>query len=257
VRFLASARGIFREGKRISRRIALDLTKGEEEETKKRIDALVRTIDLPEGVRFGASTSGRRLDDEVGSMKFAALVSILFIYLLMGFLFESFILPLSIILTIPLASLGVLWTHYFAGRDLDFLGFIGVILLIGVVVNNGIVYVDYVNRLRVAGHERTEAVLLAAKRRFRPIMMTAGTTIGGMIPLTLGAPTSIGISYRSFGLALIGGMATASALTLLVVPVFYTLLDDARNALLRAFRAAIRGGKLRGGEAPESTDAET
>jgi len=254
VRYLAAARGIFREGKRISRRIALDLEKGKEEATRKRIDALLRTIDLPEGVRFGASSAGNRFDEEVSAMKFAAVVSVLFIYLLMGFLFESFVLPLSIILTIPLASLGVLWTHYFAGRDLDFLGFIGVILLIGVVVNNGIVFVDYVNRLRVAGHERTEAVLLAAKRRYRPIMMTAGTTICGMIPLTLGAPTSIGLSYRSFGLALIGGMATASALTLLVVPVFYTLLDDARTFLLRTFGAAIRGGASRRSRASRIPD---
>ncbi len=243
VSYLAAARGIFRQDKRVSRRIALDLEKGKEEATRKRIAALIRTIDLPEGVRFGSSTAGSRFDDEVSALKFAALVSVLFIYLLMGFLFESFVLPLSIILTIPLASLGVLWTHYFAARDLDFLGFIGVILLIGVVVNNGIVLVDYINRLRDAGHERAEAVLLAAKRRFRPIMMTAATTICGMIPLTLGPPTSIGLSYRSFGLALIGGMATASALTLLVVPVFYTLLDDARMFLSRVFGAAIRGSR--------------
>jgi len=195
------------------------------------------TVDLPEGVRFGESAAGAKLDDEIASLKFAALVSILFIYLLMGFLFESFVLPLSIVLTIPLASIGVLWLHYLTGRDLDFLGFIGVILLIGVVVNNGIVFVDYVNRLRLEGHARTDAVLLAARRRFRPILMTAATTICGMIPLTMGEPTSIGLSYRSFGLTLIGGMITATALTLLVVPVFYTLLDDARHAVMRALRA--------------------
>ena len=240
VRFLASAQGIFRERKRISRRIVMDLAADDEEATRKRVDALVGTIDLPEGVRFGSSTVGKRLDDDIAALKFAALISIVFIYLLMGFLFESFILPLSIIVTIPLASIGVLWCHYFAGRDLDFLGFIGVVLLIGVVVNNGIVFVDYVNRLRGAGHERGRAVLLAAERRFRPIMMTATTTICGMIPLTLGAPSSIGISYRSFGLTLIGGMATATALTLLVVPVFYTLLDDARVKVGGAFSFAVR-----------------
>lgn len=237
--FLSSSAGIFRQDKRIARRITYDLDEDQAEDARDRIDAIVAGFDLPEGVRFGEPTAGRRLDDEIDSLKFAALISVLFVYLLMGFLFESFVLPLSIILTIPLATLGVLWSHYFAGRDLDFLGFIGVILLIGVVVNNGIVLIDYAQRRRAEGIPRTEAILLAARRRFRPIMMTALSTIVGMIPLTVGAPTSIGISYRSFGLALIGGMLTATALTLLVVPVFYTLFDDARRAALRAL--GLRG----------------
>jgi HAE1 family hydrophobic/amphiphilic exporter-1 len=232
--FLTASAGIFREDKRISRRITFDLDQDQAEQTRDRIDALVGGFDLPEGVRFGDRMAGQHLDEEVAGLKFAALVSVLFVYLLMGFLFESFVLPLSIILTIPLASLGVLWSHYWAGRDLDFLGFIGVILLIGVVVNNGIVLIDYAQRLRAEGMARTEALLLAARRRFRPIMMTAMSTIVGMIPLTAGAPTSIGISYRSFGLALIGGMVAATFLTLLVVPVFYTLFDDARNGVFRA-----------------------
>lgn len=232
--FLTSAAGIFREDKRIARRITFDLDESQADQARERIDALAAAYDLPEGIRFGDRLAADRLDEEVESLRFAAIVSVLFVYLLMGFLFESFILPLSIILTIPLATLGVLWSHFFAGRDLDFLGFIGVILLIGVVVNNGIVLIDYAQRLRAEGLARTEALLTAARRRFRPIMMTALSTIVGMIPLTLGAPTSIGLSYRSFGLSLIGGMITATFLTLLVVPVFYTLFDDARAALFRA-----------------------
>lgn len=237
-RFISSSKGIFRENKRMSRRVTFDLTEEDGEETKKRLEALFSDLNLPEGVRLGARSAQNRFDDEVASLRFAALVSVVFVYLLMGFLFESFILPLSIIFTIPLATLGVIWVHAIAQRDLDFLGFIGVILLIGVVVNNGIVFVDYVNRARDAGVARTEAVLLAARRRFRPIMMTAGSTIFGMIPLTIGQSTGIGISYRSFGLALIGGMVTATALTLLVVPVLYTLLDDARDSVGRAIRRA-------------------
>jgi HAE1 family hydrophobic/amphiphilic exporter-1 len=158
----------------------------------------------------------------------------------MGFLFESFILPLSIICTIPLAGLGVTWIHYFTGKDMDFLGLVGAILLIGVVVNNGIVLIDYVIRLRAEGRERTDALLTAAARRFRPIAMTALTTIIGMIPLTFSAPSRLGISYKSFGLTLIGGMTTATILTLLVVPVFYTFFDDARVAFARVLRRAFK-----------------
>ncbi len=239
-KFLSSPRGIFRQEKRISRRITLDLMPEKEAETEARIDTLLAGVDLPEGVRFQEGGDVVIVNEDVESMKFAAVVSILFIYLLMGFLFESFILPLSIIFTIPAAAMGVIWAHAIADRDLDFLGFVGVILLIGVVVNNGIVFVDYVNRLRLAGMQRGQAVLVAAERRFRPIMMTAATTICGMIPLTIGEPSSIGISYRSFGLTLMGGMATATALTLLVVPIFYTLLDDASARTMAILRRGLR-----------------
>ncbi|MCG8421867.1 MAG: efflux RND transporter permease subunit [Proteobacteria bacterium] len=240
VSFLAASRSIYRRGKRVSHSLTVDLVEGKERETKKRLDALFRTIDLPEGVRFGTHSDQNRLDDDVAAMQFAAVVSVIFIYFLMGFLFESFLLPLSVIVAIPMASIGVAWIHFITGRDLDFLGFVGVILLIGVVVNNGIVLVDTIHRLRSEGQERTKAVLLAAARRFRPIMMTAGTTICGMIPLTLGAPTSIGLSYKSFGFTLISGMITSTALTLLVVPVLYTVLDDARQSVLDSLRRALR-----------------
>jgi len=240
-RYLASARGIFRQDKRISRRITIDLEPEQAQQARAKIEALMADTDLPEGVRWlRGIEAGTGQNEEVASMKFAALISIVFIYLLMGFLFESFILPLSIIFTIPAAAIGVIWAHAIADRELDFLGFVGVILLIGVVVNNGIVFVDYVNRLRQEGEERGRAIILAAERRFRPIMMTATTTIGGMIPLTVGDPSSIGISYRSFGLTLMGGMATATALTLLVVPIFYTLLDDASVRGLALARRALR-----------------
>jgi HAE1 family hydrophobic/amphiphilic exporter-1 len=177
---------------------------------------------------------------------FAAQLSIIFIYLLIGFLFESFILPLSIIFTIPLGAIGVAWVHYLTGKDLDFLGIVGAILLIGVVVNNGIVLIDYVIRLRAGGMERSQALVTATGRRFRPIAMTALTTIIGMIPLTLARPNEMGLSYKSFGLTLIGGMTTATLLTLLVVPVFYTFFDDARAALMRALRPSSQPAPLPG-----------
>ncbi|MDX1502865.1 MAG: efflux RND transporter permease subunit [Thermoanaerobaculia bacterium] len=237
-RYLTSSRRIFRNNKRTSRTITLELEEDREQETRQRLTALAAVIDLPEGVRFGGG-GGRGMSEDLQAMAFAAVVSVIFIYLLMGFLFESFILPLSIILTIPLASLGVYWGHFLMGRNIDFLGVVGLILLIGVVVNNGIVLIDYVTRLRHAGRDRSEALLLAAERRFRPIMMTAMTTIGGMIPLTVGGSTSIGLSYKSFGLTLIGGLTTATLLTLLVVPVFYTFFDDAREVMTRVARRAL------------------
>ncbi len=237
---LPSATTISRRNKQTARRITVELEEGKEDGARRDLYALMATVDLPEGMSFGPRAARGGASQDAQNMLFAAALSILFVYLLMGFLFESFLLPISILVTIPLANLGVTWMHIIAGRNIDFLGLIGLIILIGVVVNNGIVLIDYVRRLRERGHERTEALLLATERRFRPIMMTALTTICGMIPLTVGAPSSIGLSYTSFGLTLIGGMITSSFLTLLVVPVFYTFIEDGRSALSSAISGALR-----------------
>ena len=226
---LPAATSIFRRNKQTARRITLELEEGSEDPAREAIYTAIANVDLPEGVSFGSRVTRGFDSDEARNLMFAALLSIVFVYLLMGFLFESFLLPLAILVTIPLANLGVTWMHFAVGRDLDFLGLVGLIILIGVVVNNGIVLLDYVNRLRAGGLERGQALLLATERRFRPIMMTALTTICGMVPLTLGEPMRMGLSYKSFGLTLIGGMVTSSLLTLLVVPVLYTLLEDARE----------------------------
>lgn len=236
---LNTPKNVFRMDKRISRVLTAELKKETAKETRLQLMVLQRQFSLPEGVSF-SQLRVRTQEEEIGSMIFAAQLSIIFIYLLIGFLFESFILPLSIICTIPLGAIGVAWIHYLTGKDLDFLGFVGAILLIGVVVNNGIVLIDYVIRLRAEGMERAQALVTAAARRFRPIAMTALTTIIGMVPLTISHPNRLGIGYKSFGLTLIGGMTTATLLTLLVVPVFYTFFDDIRVAFARVLRRALR-----------------
>ena len=130
-----------------------------------------------------------------------------------------------------------MWGHILTGRDVDFLGMVAMILLIGIVVNNGIVLIDYVNRLRNQGMARRDALLKATNLRFRPIMMTAITTIGGMVPLAIAGANSIGISYTSFS---IGGLTTATLLTLLVVPILYTLFDDMRAVLANTVTRAVQ-----------------
>jgi HAE1 family hydrophobic/amphiphilic exporter-1 len=240
---LPQATSIVRRDKMVGRSITLELEEGAEAETRNRLAQLQSSIDLPEGMSFGGSRQLQSVEDEFAGIQFAVTLSIILIYLLMGFLFESFILPMSILITIPLSSIGMMWGHVLTGRDVDFLGAVAMILLIGIVVNNGIVLIDYVNRLRERGHSRKEAILLATQRRFRPIMMTAITTIGGMIPLALAGANSIGLSYTSFSITLIGGLSTATLLTLLVVPVFYTMFDDLRAAMQAAIRP-LRAPKM-------------
>ena len=237
-RMLDTPRGINRRDRKVTHSLVLELEKDKAKEARANLIAIQELIDLPEGVRFQIDRFSWNNED-LASMQFAVVMSVVFIYLLMGVLFESFILPLSIVITIPLASIGVGWIHYLTDKDMDMLGLVGISLLIGVVVNNGIVLIDYVNRLRRQGLDRTEALLKGADRRFRPIVMTALTTIIGMLPLTVSKPSAIGMSYKSFGLTLIGGMTTATLLTLLIIPVFYTFFDDARVAFARTLKRVL------------------
>lgn len=252
-RMLDTPRGINRRERRVSHAMVLELEQDKAREAREALQAILKQLDPPEGVRFATVAAGMDQMD-LKSMQFAAFMSVVFIYLLMGVLFESFVLPLSIVLTIPLAAIGVIWIHYLAEKDLDMLGIVGIILLIGVVVNNGIVLIDYINRLREEGWVRKEAILKGAEERFRPIIMTALTTIIGMLPLTVSQPSAIGMSYKSFGLTLIGGMSTATLLTLLVVPVFYTFFDDARTTCSRLMSLALN--LVRGSSSEESSNPE-
>ena len=226
---LKSETSINRSNKKVSYHISMKLKSGEEKQARRAIENARRNIDLPESVSF-SEIKVTFNDDEMSASLIAMGLSIVFIYMLIAFLFESILMPLSIVLTIPLAAIGSIWVHYLTGTEIDDMGIVGGILLIGVVVNNGIVLIDYVNRLRLRGMERTEALLLATRHRFRPIVMTALATIFGMIPLTF-SDAEMGRSFESFGFMIIGGMTSATLFTLLAVPVFYTLIDDARQAL--------------------------
>ena len=187
-----------------------------------------KNINLPEGVSFDRPQ--KTIDDEDRQQGSIMLIlSIVFVYMIMAFFFESMLIPLSIILTIPLASMGAVLALKFSNTFIDQMVYTGAMFLVGIVVNNGIVLVDYANRLRRSGVARTEALLRAARHRFRPIIMTAMTTICGMIPLTFGNAVEMGVNFKSFGLVLIGGMTSATLFTLLAVPVFYTLIEDARE----------------------------
>ena len=198
--------------------------------TKQAIEQAKNDINLPEGVSFDETkTSFGDEDRKNGAIMIA--LAIVFVYMLMAFFFESMLIPLSIILTIPLASMGAVLALKISNTYIDHMVYTGALLLVGVVVNNGIVLVDYANRLRRSGAERSEALLIAARHRFRPIIMTALTTICGMIPLTFGSSVEMGINFKSFGLVLIGGMTSATLFTLLAVPVFYTLIEDAQKTL--------------------------
>ena len=227
-----------RNNKRVAALMRLELEPEAREATMGRLREFLSKWKLPEGVTFDADHVVREQQDTQRDLAGAMALGTVFIFLIMAFLFESFILPLSVLPSIPLSFVGVWWFLYLTGEHIDALAGIGIILLLGVVVNNAIVLIDFVNSARAAGLSRTDAIVQAGLLRFRPILMTALTTIGGMLPLALSEPTGEGIPYNAFGKALVGGMVTATVLTLVVVPVTYTYLDDLRT-FTRAWLARL------------------
>jgi HAE1 family hydrophobic/amphiphilic exporter-1 len=193
-----------------------------------KIDEAMEGFEMPQGYSWDKGERYIEIQESNEARNFAMILAITFVFLLMGVLFESFILPLSIIVSIPFAFIGVYWLLYLTDTTFEIMAGIGLIILIGVVVNNAIVLIDLVNRLRGEGYSRLDAILEAGYHRFRPILMTALTTIFGLMPMAVGKSSLIGIPYAPLGRTMIGGLITSTFLTLFVVPLFYTYFDDLR-----------------------------
>jgi len=156
----------------------------------------------------------------------ALILAVIFIYLILASLFGSFVQPLSIMLALPLSLLGVGIALLITNGTLNVMSMIGIIMLMGLVTKNGILLIDFVNQSRSEGADRLAAILASARIRLRPIIMTTAAMVFGMVPLALALGE--GAEQRApMARAVIGGLITSTLLTLFVVPVVYTLLDDA------------------------------
>jgi HAE1 family hydrophobic/amphiphilic exporter-1 len=222
---------IRREDGKTRLRVSAFTTKDDLKGLYEEIDRAMAGFHMPRGYSWDKGERYARFRESSNALYFAVIMAITCVFLLMGVLFESFVLPFSVLLSIPFAFLGVYWTLYLTNTPLDMMAQIGLIVLIGVVVNNAIVLVDMVNRHRAEGKDRTEAILEAGYNRFRPILMTTFTTIFGLLPLAIGNTNLIGIPYAPLGRTMMGGLFASTFLTLFVVPLFYTYLDDLRTAL--------------------------
>ena len=197
-------------------------------------------LELPRGYAWDRGDSALvRQEEEFGEFRNALILSIVLVFLVMGILFESVMLPFSVLVTIPFAIVGALWTLFLSGRAMDFMGWIGMIILAGVVVNNGIVLIDRIHNLR-REHERKQAVILGCGQRVRPVLMTALTTVCGLLPMMLSAPPPNGIDYRALATIVAGGLIASTFFTLWVVPLAYTLIDDLSHQLRGIVRWALR-----------------
>jgi len=191
-----------------------------------------RELDISNEYEFEAVGPSKRMRETLSAVGFAFLMALVSIYMILAAQFNSFIHPITIMVAAPLSFVGAFAALLLTGSTLDVFGQIAFLMLMGIVMKNGILLVDYINTLRSRGLGLHEAVLEAGPTRMRPVLMTAFSTIFGLMPLAIGAGD--GSEWRSpMGLVAIGGLATSTPLTLLVVPVAYTLLDDAQTTLMR------------------------
>jgi len=164
----------------------------------------------------------QKMRESFKSLRFALIFAIILVYMIMAAQFESLWQPFIIMFTLPLSSIGVALALLVTGTSLNVIVLMGVIMLGGIVVNNAIVLIDYINRVRKEGMETMEAVIRASKTRFRPILMTTLTTVLGLLPLALGFGE--GAELRApLAITVIGGLSTATFLTLLIIPNFYLI----------------------------------
>jgi len=191
-------------------------------------------FNLPAGYEWNLGEEFRRFEREESETKFGLILAIILIYLIMASLFESYIHPLAILLAIPFAFTGVAVAFSVLDVPLDSVSRLGLLLLCGLVVNNAIVLIDYVNRLRRDGMERHDAIVKGGKDRMRPILMTTFTTILGLLPMVLplflpflfGPFEGRGSIWAPVGLVVISGLITSTILTLVIMPTIYSLIDD-------------------------------
>ncbi|MBL8861284.1 MAG: efflux RND transporter permease subunit [Planctomycetes bacterium] len=210
----------------------------------------LEALELPRGYEIADdSLASVRVDQELSGIRGALLLSVVLVFLLMGILFESYVLPVSVLFTIPFAFAGSVWTLWLTGTAMDSVGWIGIIVLVGVVVNNGIVLVARITQLRAAGSQRAAAVVDACAQRVRPILMTALTSVMGLVPMALSEPRGETIDYRALATCVAGGLAASTFFTLWVVPLAYTLIDDLSETARRQVAWALAAGRRASGAA--------
>ncbi|MCA8962951.1 MAG: efflux RND transporter permease subunit, partial [Planctomycetes bacterium] len=194
-----------------------------------RAQQIFQSLEVPEGYELILEGGERGMEEAQRDLAQATLFGGLLILLIMGVLFESFVLPLCVLGSIPFLVVGSYWGMLFFGEAMGEVAYIGFVILLGIVVNNAIVLVDTINRFRERHPTRAAAILEAGAARVRPILMTACTTVVGLAPLVLLPNPGEGIDYRPLAVIVMGGLTASTLFTLLVVPLLYTLLDDARD----------------------------
>ncbi len=230
--------------------VSIRATKGEGaslDELRKKIDNAIKGFPFPPGYGLNYGGNFENQAKAGAEMVFNLLLALVLIYMVMAALFESYLYPLSILTSVVFSITGVFWTFLIWPTNFSVMAFIGIMILMGVVVNNGIVLIEHVNNLRREGVERAEALILGGKERLRPILITTACTVMGLGPLCFGT-TSIGGGgdgppYFPMARAIAGGLIFSTAVSLVVLPTMYAIFDDL-GRWMRSVRAGKQAGKL-------------
>ncbi|HUR41806.1 MAG TPA: efflux RND transporter permease subunit [Verrucomicrobiae bacterium] len=204
--------------------LSANLVYGDLGEAVAALQGILREVALPTGVVAEVAGQSEEMEVSFRSLQLALALAVFLVYLVMASEFESLVHPFVILFTIPLALIGAVLALYLTGSVINVIALIGMIMLAGIVVKNGIVLIDLVNRLREEGMARTEALIEGGRARLRPILMTTLTAVLGLLPMAIGGGE--GAEVRApMAITVIGGLIVSTLLTLVVIPVVYTLLD--------------------------------
>src|SRR5574344_906958 len=188
------------------------------------VQSVMNNIEIPQGVSVRLAGDYEEQQDTFGDMGLLLALIILLVYIVMASQFESFAKPTIIMMSVPFAITGVILSLWITGTSLDMIGALGVIMLVGIVVKNGIVLVDYTNLMRDRGYELNEAISMSGASRLRPVLMTAFTTILGMLPMALSNSEGSEM-WKPMGIVVMGGLLVSTLVTLIVVPILYAVMS--------------------------------
>ncbi|MBP3985241.1 efflux RND transporter permease subunit [Pseudoxanthomonas helianthi] len=200
------------------------------QDARKAIESTLNGMQFPPGYGYTFEGGGFNINfDGMAQMQRAIMIALVLMLVIMAAVFESLLFPLAIMSCVLFSIFGVYWLFWITGTEMNIMAVIGILVLMGVVVNNGIVMIEHINNLRRRGLPRTQALVEGSKERLRPIMMTMGTAILAMIPIALSTKTADGMPpYYPMARAIAGGLAFSTVVSLLFLPTIYAILDDLR-----------------------------
>jgi HAE1 family hydrophobic/amphiphilic exporter-1 len=228
---------IMRDNRLTSVWVGANYEDGTREQYMPQVSAVLKKIDFPYGYSWTFGQWEQRQKEKSREFLTNLLLALLLIFAVMAGLFESVRQAIALMVALPFAISGAAWTLYLTGTDFDQPAAIGLLLLIGIVVNNGIVMLEHINTYRRQGMERQEAMLRGGRERLRPILMTALTTLLGLVPIVIQRPSLAGVYYYSMALVIMGGLLVSTFLTLVLLPTTASLAEDIFMLGGRALRA--------------------
>ena len=225
---VSAADEILRQDQNETIRIYANLKNASRQEIVNTVREIIKEKKLPENIRVNIGGQQEEISASFRSLKLAFLLSLILVYLILAAQLESLRYPLLIILAVPFGIIGAVWLLFITGNSLNIISGIGFIVLTGIVVNDAIIKVDFINRARINGLPLRDAILDASSKRFRPIIVTTVTTVFGLLPMALSGGSGAELR-QPLALVIIGGLTIATFLTLILIPLGYELMSSRKT----------------------------